>query len=87
MAPATRGCPVEDCTYTAPNGLPSYALIYKDLGMHLEYYHTNERTSNSSTVSKPKPEKLPRPEIGEGATQADWVFYLTYGTDIKDPRH
>ena len=32
--------------------------------------------SNSSTVRKTKPDKLPRPEIGKRATEADRVFFL-----------
>ena len=77
MAPTPRACPVDECTYTTPAALPNYDLIYKDLGMYLEYCHTNNRPSGSpATSSKPKPDKLPRPEIGEGATEADWVFFL-----------
>ena len=77
MAPTPKGCPVKDCVYTTPVALPNYDLIYKDLGMHLEYHHSSDRSSATpSTSSKPKPDKLPRPEIGEGATEADWVFFL-----------
>ena len=88
MAPAPRACPVKDCEYTTPPALPNYDLVYKDLGIHLEYCHASDRGSNSAGAgpgsSKPKPDKLPRPEIGEGATDADWVFFLTNGTATRD---
>jgi hypothetical protein len=65
------------CEYSTPAALPNYDLVYKDLGMHLEYCHSSDRSSVAATSgsSKPKPDKFPRPEIGEGATEADWVFF------------
>ena len=83
IAPSPKVCPVNDCQYVTPSDLPNYELVYKDINMHLEYSHPGlggggggqSRTGQNS--SKAKPDKLPRPEIGEGATEADWVNFLT----------
>ena len=60
MAPAPRACPVKDCEYTTPPALPNYDLVYKDLGIHLEYCHASDRGSNGAGAgpgrSKPKPD-------------------------------
>ena len=81
MAPTPKACPVDDCEYTTPTALPNYELVYKDMNMHLEYTHTvasgggGNRQGGGSETSRPRPDKLPRPEIGEGATEADWEYF------------
>ena len=81
MAPNPKSCPVDSCEYTTPIGLPNYELVYKDMNMHLEYTHTvasgggGNRQGGGSETSRPRPDKLPRPEIGEGATEADWEYF------------
>ena len=85
MAPTPRTCPVKDCEYSTPAALPNYDLVYKDLGMHLEYCHPSDRSSVAapSGNSKPKPDKLPRPALKDEATEADFIFFSDSWTRYK----
>ena len=77
MPPTPKTCPVSDCEYVTPASLPNYDLVYKDISIHLQYAHSTLGSGRGSQeASKPKADKLPRPEIGEGATEADWVYFM-----------
>ena len=69
MPPTPKECPVKECDYKNPAGLPNYDTVYKDIEMHLQYFHIDIRPpAQQPTVgSGPKSDKLPRPTIGEGA--------------------
>jgi hypothetical protein len=82
MAPTPMGCPVPDCTYKTPATLPTYEMIYKDLDLHTRYGHHDLQVAQPAPQQghgggggAPKPDRLPRPTIGEGASQSDWVYF------------
>ena len=81
MAPPTpKECPAPACPYTTPAGLTTYDLLYRDLELHARYAHPDVaagpgRDRAAPSVDRPRPDKLPRPEINEGATEADWVYF------------
>ena len=86
--PPQKECPVDGCTYKTPATLPNYDLIYRDLDMHTKYYHislippaTNQTTGELSTSAKA--DKLPRPELKEGATEADFIYFRDSWTRYK----
>ena len=69
---------MKDCEYKTPTGLPNFDTVYKDIEMHLQYYHRDiapPPQQPSSSAAGPKADKLPRPTIGEGATDSDWIFF------------
>ena len=82
MAPTPMGYPVPDCTYKTPATLPTYEMIYKDLDLHTRYGHHDlqvaqpaQQQGHGGGGGAPKPDRLPRPTIGEGASQSDWVYF------------
>ena len=82
MAPTPMGCPVPDCPYKTPATLPTYEMVYKDLDLHTRYGHPDLQAAQQALQpgqggggGAPKPDRLPRPQIGEGASQSDWVYF------------
>ena len=88
MAPPQKDCPVEGCTYKTPSALPTYDLLYRDLDMHVKYAHINlvpatTTSNNTGEQSTAKADKLPRPELKEGATEADFIYFKDSWTRYK----
>ena len=80
MAPTPQGCPVPECPYKTPTTLPTYEMVYKDLDLHTRYGHPDLQVAHQPAQQAhgggaPKPDRLPRPNIGEGASQSDWVYF------------
>ena len=88
MAPATRrACLVEGCNFGA-NGSPYMTLeglstqdaVLKDLELHLHMVHSDLRGSRDTTVradsSEAKPDRYPRPEITDPATETEWNYFM-----------
>ena len=75
--PLAKSCYVPECTYTTPQGIPSYELILKDLEMHVKYAHKGATPAQETHGGgNAKADRLPRPSIGEGVTEADWAHFL-----------
>ena len=74
-------CPVADCPYKTPATLPTYEMVYKDLDLLTRYGHHDLQVAQQAGqlgqggAGAPKPDRLPRPQIGEGASQSDWVYF------------
>ena len=82
MAPAPVKCPVPTCEYKTPVTLPTYDTIYRDLDLHTRYAHHDlhvaqpqQHPSGGSGGGATKPDRLPRPNICEGSTDSDWVYF------------
>ena len=84
MAPAPVKCPVTTCEYRTPANLPTYDTIYRDLDLHTRYAHYDLQVAQPQQQHHPgggggggvpKPDRLPRPTIGEGSTDSDWVYF------------
>ena len=80
MAPTPQTCPVPACEYRTPATLPNYEMLYRDLDLHTRYGHPEaQHEAPAQHVGRagggPKPDKLPRPQIGEGASQSDWMYF------------
>ena len=81
MAPAK--CPVPTCEYKTPASLPNYDTVYRDLDLHTRYAHHDlqvaqpqqQHPGGAGGGGLPKPDRLPRPTIGEGSTDSDWVYF------------
>ena len=77
--PAPKSCYVPGCEYTTTAGLPTYENLIRDLKLHTRYAHSEIPAQNSQgggQSSGPKPDRLPRPTIGEGVTESDWMHFL-----------
>ena len=84
MAPPPKECPVDGCPYKTPATLPNYDLVYRDLDMHTKYTHINIIPATASVhtgeLSTAKADKLPRSDLKEGATEADFCDNPTQPT-------
>ena len=89
MAPQqVRKCYVPDCEFKTPENLNTLELQIRDLELHLKGAHHELGRSNDSMVSlgaagAAKPDKLPRPTLDEGITEADWVWFEERWTCYK----
>ena len=79
MPPQPKECPVPGCVYTTPTALSTYDLVYRDIELHTQYAHSDIRpappTAGGASNSGLKADKLPRPNISEGATDSDWIYF------------
>ena len=79
--PPQKSCPVPDCQYSTPEGLPTYDILYRDLELHAKYNHENQQpgpvqgggTGGGGEGSRA--DKLPRPALREEATEADFIYF------------
>ena len=85
--PPPNECPVDGCPYKTPATLPNYDLVYRDLDIHTKYSHINlipaKAPRHTGEASAAKADKLPRPELKEGATEADYIYFKDSWTGYK----
>lgn len=85
--PPPNECPVDGCPYKTPATLPNYDLVYRDLDIHTKYSHINlipaTAPRHTGEASAAKADKLPRPELKEGATEADYIYFKDSWTGYK----
>ena len=89
-----NGCNLgeEGGAYQTLEGLPTHEAVMKDMELHLEVHRilsgmcsTNTKTADT----EPRPDRFPRPEISDPASDAEWNYFLeswnTYkrATNIK----
>ena len=79
MAPLPpKECYVPNCNYMTTSGLPTHEMIMRDLELHIKCVHSEVTSALSSRGNTPpvgKPDRLPRPMVGEGITEADWTHF------------
>ena len=79
--PPSKSCPVPDCEYSTPEGLPNYDLLYRDLELHAEYNHDNQQPAPVQQQAGDRvgggswADKMPRPALTEEATEADFIYF------------
>ena len=77
--PAPIRCEVDGCEYETPLNLSTQELQIRHLEAHIKMRHEISNASlssnNSTSGGGAKPDKLPRPNISEGITDADWVWF------------
>jgi hypothetical protein len=81
MAPTPQTCLVPDCVYKTAATLPTYEMVLKDIDLHTRYGHPEVQQpvapvqAGGGPGGGPQPDELPRPQIGEGASQSDWMYF------------
>ena len=75
--PAPKQCYVEGCQFTTTQGLPNYDMVMKDLELHIQCAHPDLKITEKDATKGPvgKPDRLPRPTINEGVTEAEWLHF------------
>ena len=87
MAPASRrNCQVSGCSggenggpYCTLEGLSTQDLVLKDLELHLSMAHPDigsNKASSRSDAGETRPDRFPRPEITDLASDTDWNYFL-----------
>ena len=94
MAPASRRtCQVPGCesgaeksAYMTQEGLATQDSVLKDLELHITMVHSQHlinRNNGKNADSESRPEKFPRPEISDPASDTDWGYFLASWESYK----
>ena len=78
--PIQRECYLPECEYKTAPGIPTHDLLMKDLEFHIRCAHpqllpSGQGHNSNNQHAGPKPDRLPRPIVGEGITEADWMHF------------
>ena len=66
-------CEADQCKYQTPENLATHELQIRHLELHFKTVHELSRNNSNETSSRP--DKLPRPCLEEGISEADWVWF------------
>ena len=79
MPAKQRKCPSASCQYETPAHLQLVDQHEEDIRTHMAIDHLEAfrllYSTSAGSGSSSKPEKIPRPEIDEGSTEADFAFF------------
>ena len=85
--PLPKNCYIDGCEFTTSAGLPNYEMLMRDLELHIKCVHKDVTSSvgieNSKNSVISKPDRLPRPTVGEDITEADWLHFRDKWTRYK----
>ena len=70
--PPPLPCSAEGCWWITPPNVPTWELIATLMGQHTQAAHPASRQGDNSGG---KQERLPRPTLDTGITEADWAFF------------
>lgn len=77
--PESASCPAPGCDYNTRAGIPTHELLMRDLEFHGKHAHPDPRGAaqdGGARETAAKPKELPRPEIGEEASESDWNHFV-----------
>ena len=91
MSPANRRkCQVPGCNsgeggepYTTFEGLATQDSVLRDLELHVTMVHASNKSTGRHAGEESRPEKFPRPEICEPASDTDWGYFLASWQSYK----
>ena len=63
--------------YFTMEGLSTQESVIKDLQLHLDMVHKRNDEKNKAEHADLKPDKFPRPEIADPATDTDWDYFIS----------
>ena len=65
-----------ECDFSTQAGLPTYELIMRHLETHSRVAHPHGYAAQAgASMGEGKQERLPRPTLDIGITEADWTFF------------
>ena len=72
--PAPIKC--SECDFSTQAGLPTYDLVMRHLETHSRVSHPHGYAAQAgASMGEGKQERLPRPTLDIGITEADWTFF------------
>ena len=72
VSPPPLACNAEGCDWTTPPNVPTWELITTLMGQHTQAAHP---AGGQGSNGGGKQERLPRPALDTGITEADWTFF------------
>ncbi len=85
--PDPLNCEVDQCQYQTPENLNTLELQIRHLELHFKCVHETSRNNTNANATtndaSTRPDKLPRPSLEEGISEADWVLGSRKLHDIK----
>ena len=73
-------CSAPGCEFKTPENIPTYEQCLQSLSLHVTAAHAVQPTAAAAS----KPDKLKRPTVTDGVTEADWVWFEDRWTRYKD---
>ena len=67
-------CSAPGCEFKTPDGIPTYDQCLQSLSLHATLAHPQPITVQQAAAAS-KPNKLKRPAVSDGITEADWVWF------------
>ena len=68
-------CGAEGCQYSTPAHCPTWEQVIKVMELHVRQAHPGPGQQQGPAVGGSKQEKLPRPNLEAGISDADWNFF------------
>ena len=77
--PDPLNCEVDQCQYQTPENLNTLELQIRHLELNFKCVHETSRNNTNANATtndaSTRPDKLPRPSLEEGISEADWVWF------------
>ena len=73
-------CSAPGCEFKTPENIPTYEQCLQSLSLHVTAAHAVQ----PAAAANPKPDKLKRPTVSDGITEADWVWFEDRWTRYKE---
>ena len=73
-------CSAPGCEFKTPENIPTYEQCLQSLSLHVTAAHAVQQAA----AANPKPDKLKRPTVSDGITEADWVWFEDRWTRYKE---
>ena len=87
-AATRRTCQAPGCSlgengapYITQDGLSTQESVLRDLELHVSMAHSNRGAYQAN--NDVKPDKFPRPEIADPATDTDWQYFISSWQSYK----
>ena len=77
--PLSQKCAIVECQYSTPEGVPTWELVVELLKLHRQ----PPQVDGQAVSTKPRAEKVPRPQIKLGIGQDDFSYFKNRWTSYK----
>ena len=84
--PPPMQCSAAGCEFKTPEGIPTYDQCLQSLSLHATLAHPQpilQQAAAAAAAPASKPDKLKRPTVSDGITEADWVWFEDKWTRYK----
>ena len=83
--PAPLACGFSECDWTTPLNVPTWELVIRVMDQHILAAHGVTGQQGQGQGGGSRQERLPRPTLDTGITEADWTYSSLSGIATKGP--